>query len=322
MMRHGMPFLASPPEPAALLRLADGWAEALEDTGAAYRAVHGFVTALAAVADGADQRAWSLVRAALATHRLTQLLRRDPLVAYAWRSGASDANAVAMRDDLMLRHPVRDPMVGRADPIARNVHAATTSLPACDAMRDRRRLIARMADSIAESRQGAEVLAITPGYMREAEASIAGPAGRIVRWVALLPTAEQAAEISRAVPLPWIEPMVGSTLATLMRGDLLGSFDLVYCKGIESLGDSAAEALAVAAFARLKPGGRMLLGCQAPAAIDAAFWSLGGQHGEQARDEARLARLVTALPPREVASRALFASMNEAIAFLEVEKRS
>jgi hypothetical protein len=319
-MRNRVPFLATPPEPRALLRLADGWAEALEDPGAAYRAVHDLVMALAAVADGADQREWTLVRATLATHRLTQLLRRDPLVAYAWRSGGNSADAEAMVDDLMLRHPLRDPMIGRAEAIGQNVYAATSSLPAADATRGRRRLISRLADATAEHGDAAEILAITPGYMREAETSVAGPAGRIARWVALVPTAEQATTISKGIPLPWVVPLVGSTLATLLRRDMLGSFDLVYCKAIDTLPDPAAEALVVAAFSRLKPGGRMLIGCQAPGAIDAAFWSLGTKRETYRRDEAGLARLVTALPPREVASRALFSAINASIAYLEVRK--
>ncbi len=319
-MRNRVSFLESPAEPSALLRLANGWAAALECPTAAYRAVNDLVSALASVADAADSREWALVRAALSTHRLTQLLRRDPLVAHAWRSSGNGADAQAMLDDLMLRHPERDPMVARADAIGQNVYTATSSLPACDAARDRRRLIFRLADSMAERGRPAEVLAITPGYMREVEGSVAGPAGGIARWVALLPTTVQAAEISRAMPMPWVVPLVGSTLATLLRRDILGGFDLVYCKAIETMADAAAEALAVAAFSRLRPGGRMLLGCRAPGAIDAAFWSLGAAREVHLRDEARLARLVTALPPHEVASRTLFSGMNEAICYLEVEK--
>jgi hypothetical protein len=317
-MRNRVPFLASPAEPAALLRLADGWAEALGDPTSAYRAVNDLVTALASVADGADAREWALVRATLATHRLAQLLRRDPLVANAWRSGGNGADALAMVDDLMLRHPERDRMIGRADAIGQNVYAATSSLPAADATRGRRRLLCRLADSMAERGHPAEILAITPGYMREVESSVAGPAGRIARWVALLPTADQATEISRAMPLPWVVPLVGSTLATLLRRDILGDFDFVYCKAIETMPDPAAEALTVAAFSRLKPGGRMLLGCKAPGAIDMAFWSLGTKRDLYLRDEAGLARLVTALPAQDVASRALFSGINECTAYLEV----
>jgi hypothetical protein len=66
----------------------------------------------------------------------------------------------------------------------------------------------------------------------------------------------------------------------------------------------------------------MLLGCRAPGAIDAAFWSLCAQREAHLREEARLARLVTALPPHEVASRTLFSGMNEAICYVEVEKRA
>lgn len=319
-MRYCVPYLVPAPGPAALLRRADDWAAALDDPTSAHRAISELVTTLASLSEVAEPSEWALLRSALAAHPLVALLRRDPLVSLAWRALPGGPEAEALLDDLMLRHPSREEMVARADAVGRNVHAATSSLPACDATRDRRRMIARCADQVAEERQHAEILGITLGYLREAEASLAGPAGRIGRWVALVPSSDQSASISRAMPLPWVVPVVGNALTTLLRPDRLGSFDLVYCKALETMSDGAAEALAVAAFARVRRGGRLLLGCRAPGALDAAFWAFGGKSQYHLRDETRLARLVSALPPQELGGRKLFSSMNEAISYLEIEK--
>lgn len=314
------PFAFCLPEPAALLREADGWAAGLEDPAGAYRAVTGFAGALAAISETAEPREWARFRSALLSHPMTQVLRRDPLVAHAWRSSGPPAEIDAMLDDLMLRHPDRDPLVRRADAIGQNVHAVTTSLPIPDSVRERRRVLFRLADAVAEQRQQAEILAVNPGLMREAGSSVSGPAGRIRRWVALLPSSVQAQEVFQAMPLPWVVPCVGNTLTMLQREDLLGRFDLVYANALERLTDASAEALAVAAFSRLKPGGRLFLACLSPGASDCAFWCLSGRRTLHRRDEAAMARISAALPPNEVAGRHIFANMGDTLVYLDVLK--
>jgi SAM-dependent methyltransferase len=317
-MRNRIQAFLEARDGAGLVRLADSCAAELEDPASAYRAVGRFVAALAAAADQADSREWSVLRRALSLHPLAGKLRRDPLVAQAWRAGSAAPETTL--GDLMLRHPEAERLVRAADRVGRNIYAATSALPGPEAVRDRRRLIARVADSIAEQRPGAEILAIAPGHMREAEATLAGPSGGIRRWVGLVSEPEAATEIARSLPLPWVLPIRRSPLATLLRPDLLGQFDFAYCKSLEIMADAVAESLLVAAFARLRPGGRLLVACRSPGAPDAAFWALAGESVPYPRDEAMLARLSGALDPREIAARRAFGGINEAIAYLEVVK--
>lgn len=318
-MRSRVPFPGVAADVRTLVRLTDAVSAELEDPVAAYRAVADFVALLAAAADSADLGEWSALRRSLADRPFTRELRRDPLVACAWRTGRAAAPDLVL-GDLMLRHPEAERLVRAAARIGRNLYAATSSLPLPEATRDRRRLIARIADAVAEERPGAEILAIAPGFMREAEASLAGPAGSISRWVALVAETDTAAELARSFPVPWVVPIQRGTLATLLRPDVLGEFDLVYCKSLEVLADSVAEALIVAAFCRLRRGGRLLLACRAPGAADAAFWGLGSAMQPILRDEAMLARLSGVLDPRQVALRRGFAGANGAIVYLEVVK--
>ena len=319
-MRNRVQFLLEAPSGEALFRLADRCLRSLEDPVSAYREVSRFVAALGAAADAADPQEWALLRKGIALHPLMRELGSDPLIHHMCRAGRRTAAPEMTIGDLMLRHPEGDRLVQATEPVGRNIHAATSSLALCDAVRDRRRLLARYMDAASERRFGAEVLAIDPGYMREAQSSIAGPAGAIGRWVALVGETKAAAEIARSMPLPWVVPIRGNVLATLLRPDLVGQFDVVYCKTLETMADAAAEALVVAAFARLKPGGRLLLSCRAPGAPDSAFWTVVAGLEPYFRDEAMLSRLAGALDPREVASRTAFSSVNEAIAYLEVVK--
>jgi hypothetical protein len=329
-MRNWGRFLGTTPEPEKLLARADAWAEQIRDPTGAYRVVAEMVSDLAALAEVCDGGAWSLLRSALMTHKLSHLLRRDPLLARAWRRNDASRQQgggeydVGQQDgvmvDLMLRHPESEGLLRRADDIGRNVYEATSALPGCEAMRDCRRLLARLGDSVAERRWGAEILGIGPGFMREAALSLSGPAGGIRRWVGLVPHQDEATVIARSMPVPWVIPYVAPCLPTLLRPDLLGAFDLVYCTTLDQLPDQAAELLMVAAFARVRPGGRMLLAGQDGGGGDATFWQFGAGVARRARDEARFAGLIGALPPRDIAARRVFRSINEAMVYLEVEK--
>lgn len=319
-MRNWGRFLGTTARPAGILARADAWTSQIRDPTGAYRVVGELVSDLAAMAEVSTDAEWDQLRAALLAHPLSQLLRRDPLLSRAWRRGDAVGQQDAVLIDLMLRHPESEAMLRRADDIGRNVHEATSALPSCEAMRDCRRLLARLGDSVAERRWGAEILGISPGFMREAALSLSGPAGGIRRWVGLVPHQDEATVIARSMPVPWVIPYVARTLPTLLRPDLLGSFDLVYCTGLDQVPDQSAELLMVGAFTRVRPGGRLLLAGHDGGGGDAAFWRLGSGRARNPRDEARFAALASALPPGDVAGRRVFRGMNEAMVYLEVEK--
>ncbi len=319
-MSGKVPLLFAPTEPAELLRLAGLWAEQIHSASGAYRVVSELSAALASIALGPAEEELQPLRAALASHALTGLLRRDPLVARAWRSNPGRRAPDRQLADLMLRHPDAEPIVAAADAVGRNVFAATSGLPTCEAVREHRRLLARLADQAAEERPGARILAIAPPHLREAEIAAEGPTGGIGRWVGLVEDAATATAIATELPLPWVTLHAGRVIGALDRYDLGGVFDFAYCKSIAYFPTGEAEAITRLAFARLRPGGRMLLTTWAAASPDRAFWSLGGAR-LVARDEAQLARLVTVLPESEIAERRVFPSINGALLYLEVIRR-
>lgn len=319
-MAGNIPILFAPPEPADVIRLASLWAEQIHSATGAYRVVSELAAALAGIALGPAEEEFLPLRRALAQHPLTELLRRDPLTARAWtcdRSGRPPDGEIA---DLMLRHPDAGRLIAAADAVGRNVFAATSGLPTCEAVREHRRFIARLADQAAEERHGARILCIAPAHLREAELSAAGSPGGIRRWVALVDDHETASDIAAELPVPWVVPHVGPIIDTLAEDDLGEPFDFVYCKSIAYFSQQQAEAIIRLSFARLRPGGRLMLSTWAAAAPDRAFWILGGAR-LSARDESQVARLVTVLPEAEIAERRLFPSINGALLYLEVVRR-
>lgn len=298
---------------AALLRRCDDWNIALDEPFGAIVVMAEFVPALDRLRSEAGPAAWSAVRAGLAGHPLAMRLRQDPLIGRAWRRSPTRWSGDPVLGDLLLCHPGAVPLVAEASPLGRDLNVASSGLPWPEGARERQRLIARLVDSVAERRHGADILAVAPGLMREVLQSLAGPDGAIARWVALEEDAAVVAAIHRGMPVPWVQPVRGDPLRMLAGGGLPGRFDLIYLKILDLWDDAAAEALVRAALPVLRPGGRLVLCNRAPGAADEPFWSLGAGRSRVLRDEAALGALLC--PPGEtrIALRRTLRTMNGAI---------
>lgn len=275
-----------------LLRRCDGWTIALDEPFGAIVVMGEFVAALDRLRRESGPAAWAAVRAGLACHPLAMRLRQDPLIGRAWCRASGRWTGDPVLGDLLLRHPGAARLIAEASPLGRDLNVASSGLPWPAAARERQRLIARLVDSTAERRHGAEILAVAPGLMREAPQSLAGPDGAIARWVALDEDPSVLAAIDRAMPVPWVQPLRGDPLRMLACAGLSGRFDLIYQKILDLWDDAAAEALVRAALALLRPGGRLVVCNRAPGAADEPFWSLGAGRRRTLRDEASLGALL------------------------------
>jgi SAM-dependent methyltransferase len=293
-----------------LLRRCDGWNMMLDEAFGALAVLSGLVAALDRLARTSGQAAWSAVRAGLAGHPLAMRLRQDPLIGRAWRRGPAGLGGDPVLGDLLLRHPDVAHLVTEASPLGRDLHVASTGLPWPVAVRERQRVIARLADAAAERRHGAEILAVAPGLMREAPLSLAGSGGEIARWIALDDDAAVLAGVHRAMPVPWVQPVQADPLSALAQAQGLGRFDLIYQKILDLWDDAAAAALVRAAVARLRPGGRLVLCNRAPDTQDGAFWSLGAGRRRCMRDEAALEAVLRAADPARIAACRAVRTMN------------
>lgn len=192
------------------------------------------------------------------SHPVSQFLIQDPFTRWSFekpRGYSGDAGLL----DIIYKHPAADAVVAAASPLGREIFDYTLEASTSVAARERREILARSVDAAADRVEGAEILAVACGHLRETELSAAHREGRLGRWVALDQDADSVAEVARANPDSAVQPMVGSVSGLMRRSYDLGAFDLVYASGLyDYLPHAVAVRLTQRLFELVKPGGSFL----------------------------------------------------------------
>jgi extracellular factor (EF) 3-hydroxypalmitic acid methyl ester biosynthesis protein len=194
-------------------------------------------------------------------HPVDELIRQCPLTSHA-RSRPRGYPGDAGLLDLIYRHPSTTETILRASPTGKAIYDFTIAVPACEAVRERCRLVARKIDELAASKPGAGILSVACGHVREAQLSEAMRLGATGSFIALDqdPISLDVVQGYAAATACRIETRKMAVRHLLTGRDGLPSFDLIYSMGLyDYLESTAAARLTARLFARLKPGGRLLL---------------------------------------------------------------
>ncbi|AGI23538.1 chemotaxis protein CheR [Pseudomonas sp. ATCC 13867] len=196
------------------------------------------------------------------------------------------------------------------------------SAPASRALRSRRQLLAREIDRTCEQLGGqARILCVGCGHLREADLSRALRDGYFREFIALdaqlqpLQTVEScyASQGIRAVQCSLDELFYGRT-------DLC-HFDLIYCAGLyEVLGDQDARDLTRNLFARLLPGGRLLLSNFLPGIPDIAYLEGLLDWKPNYRSDAELLDLLLGIAYNDIGQARIFHDLGNCVTFLDVTR--
>lgn len=254
----------------------------------------------------------------LRAHPVAELAQQDPLTAWSFRKPRGYTGDARLLD-YVYGHPVVADSLAAASARGRDIHAFNHCEAASEALRDRRALLARLVDDTVEATDGAAILTLGAGHLREAE--LAENAPDVGRWVALEADQESLDELAEAQAerIPGLEPVNSTPQRLILQPLHYGRFDLVYAAGLlEALEDRAAERMIGAMFQAVKPGGRMLVSnlvheLRAEGYMDAFMdWRM------VTRAEPELATLLH--PLEGVAKQRLFRSANGAMVHALVTK--
>ncbi|WP_279480164.1 class I SAM-dependent methyltransferase [Aureimonas sp. SK2] len=206
-----------------------------------------------------SQALWDAVVELAQRHSIRRFLMQDPLTHWSAtkpRGYSGDAGLL----DIYYKHPSMDHLLADCTPLGRAIYDYTSEVPACEAGRERCRILARTVDEAVErTGEGAQIFAVAAGHLREAEICGSLPAGRIARWVALDQDSVSVEVMAGAHPGSVVQPLNGSVLGLLRRSYDLGTFDLVYASGLyDYLQDKTAVKLLQRLVEFLKPGGTLL----------------------------------------------------------------
>lgn len=197
-----------------------------------------------------------------------------------------------------------------------------SSAPASRALRSRRQLLAREIDRCCDLLNGqARILCVGCGHLREVELARALRHERFLQFTALdaQPQCLQTVEASYAALGIQTQPC---TLDELFYGRQdLCHFDLIYSPGLyEVLDDQDARDLTRNLFARLLPGGRLLMGNFLPDVPDIAYLEGLLDWHPHYRSDACLLDLLLGIPYNDIGSARVFHDPGNCVAFLEVTR--
>lgn len=216
--------------------------------------------------------AWQDLLPFAQAHPVAALIHRDPFTHWSFRKPRGYSGDAGLLD-FIYGHPSVEAAVATASPIGRRLYEYTSAAPAAAAVRERRDLLARRVDEIAEARDdGAEILTIAAGHLREADRSAAFRQDRLRRWIALDQDPLSVGSIARDFRGTCVEAIDGSVADLLKEKVNLGRFDFIYAAGLyDYLPRSVAIKLTRSCIGALKPNGTFLFANFARGIIDDAY---------------------------------------------------
>jgi extracellular factor (EF) 3-hydroxypalmitic acid methyl ester biosynthesis protein len=207
-----------------------------------------------------------------------------------------------------------------ATPLGRAIFQYMDTRPSAKAVRYRRRLIGALIDRVAE-RNGARVLAVAAGHLREVECSSAVQSGRVQEFVAFDQDEASLAVVARDYAHLGIQTMPGSVRQILSGKATLGQYDFVYAAGLfDYLSAPAAAALTCRMFDMTRPGGLMLIPNFLTGVRDVGYMEAFMDWHLIYRNHADMRTLAAGLPRGSVANCQVFDDQDDAITFLLVSK--
>jgi SAM-dependent methyltransferase len=197
-----------------------------------------------------------------------------------------------------------------------------SSAPASRALRSRRQLLAREIDRCCDPLNGqARILCVGCGHLREADLARSLRHGQFRQFIAL------DAQVLSLKTVEASYAALGVQTQQCKLDDLfygrqdLSHFDLIYSPGLyEVLDDHDARDLTRNLFARLLPGGRLLMGNFLPGVPNIAYLEGLLDWRPHYRNDAALLDLLLGIPYNDIGSARVFHDLGNCVAFLEVTR--
>ncbi|CAM5774297.1 class I SAM-dependent methyltransferase [Mesorhizobium amorphae] len=264
---------------------------------------------------------WNALAPIIQNHPVLDYFLEDPLTRWSFEKPRGYSGDAELLDYIYCDPHVADAVADSSD-IGKALYAYTQNVPSCVAARERRDLLARYVDEIAEKRgPETEVLAVAAGHLREANLSAALREKRLKRWVALDQDPLSVGLITRDFAGTAVETVDGSVRTLLTRGHKLGKFDFIYASGLyDYLQDKVAVKLTKTCLEMLKPGGTFLFANYAEGNPDAGYRETFMNWVLLLRSEADMWNVVNASVDRNKVDVQVFYGENRNVLYAVIEK--
>jgi extracellular factor (EF) 3-hydroxypalmitic acid methyl ester biosynthesis protein len=219
-----------------------------------------------------SKEAWdAFVRDECLAHPVCDYIHQDPFTRRSFRKPRGYAGDAVLIDYIYgLFHPELE--LNDSTSLGRWIANYASNTAAPRAVRRRMYLIAELIDRVCMERNGARILSIASGHMREMQISHALRAGIAERVVAFDQDARSLAEVEAAAVSNAVQAVQGSISRLIAGRHDFADFDLVYAAGLfDYLEDRAAKHLTKTMFDMLRPGGYLLVANFLPGIYDTGY---------------------------------------------------
>ncbi|TPK92788.1 class I SAM-dependent methyltransferase [Mesorhizobium sp. B2-4-12] len=265
---------------------------------------------------------WQALIPVVQNHPVVKYFLEDPLTRWSFtkpRGYSGDAQLL----DYIYCDPHVAESVANASEIGKALYNHTKDVPSSIAARERRDLLTRYVDEIADKNgPQTEVLAIAAGHLREANRSAALAEGRLKRWVALDQDPQSVGLIARDFQGTAVEAIDGSVRTLLTRGHKLGKFDFIYASGLyDYLQHNVAVKLTKTCLQMLKPNGTFLFANYAEGASGAGYWETFMDWVLLLRTETDMWNIINASVDRNTVDAQVYFGENRNVLYGVIKKR-
>lgn len=265
---------------------------------------------------------WQALIPVAQNHPILEYFLEDPLTRWSYEKPRGYSGDAQLLDYIYCDPHVAD-NVANASEIGKALYSHTQNVPSCVAARERRDLLARYVDEIANKNgPETEVLAIAAGHLREANRSVALREGRLKRWVALDQDPQSVGLVARDFQGTAVEAIDGSVRTVLARGHKFGKFDFIYASGLyDYLAHNVAVKLTKTCLQMLKPNGTFLFANYAEGNPDAGYRETFMNWVLLLRSEADMWNIINASVDRNTVEARVFFGENRNVLYAVMEKR-
>ncbi|MBM7113600.1 class I SAM-dependent methyltransferase [Archangium primigenium] len=249
-------------------------------------------------------------------HPLRELLHQCPYSRHSYerpRGYAGDADLIDY---------VYEPRLTGAPPLGQAIYRFLFEQTGPQSVRERRLILAREIDTIAERVKQPKVLSIACGHLREAELSRAVAERRVGQFLAVDQDQASLDEVARRHVGGVVRPVCDTVRSIVLGRTVFEPQDLIYTAGLyDYLSQCTAQRLTQRLFHMLRPGGRLVIANFALSTPDAGYLEAFMDWWLVYRDEAEMRGLAQGIDPKQVGAMNLFRDSVGHVIYLELERR-
>ena len=265
---------------------------------------------------------WQELIPIVQNHPVADFFHQDPFTRWSFmkpRGYSGDAHLI----DFIYGHPSVSQEIANASPLGRTLYEYTRNAPSPVAVRERRDLLTRHVDQIADERgPDTEILTVAAGHLREADRSVALKEGRIKRWVALDQDPMSIGSIAKDFRGTCVEAIDGSVRGLLTKSHQIGTFDFIYAAGLyDYLADKVAVKLTQTCLEMLKPNGVFLFANFSRDVADDGYMETFMNWALLLRSETDMWNIIHASAPRDEFEGSIESGANGNIVYGIIRKR-